>query len=63
MKNNRIVGVSNTKKKYYYGNAISDYGIENGYVDYGTLSKSLKKRLKNLKKKNMKNQKSFNITS
>lgn len=26
-------------QKYYYGNAISDYGLENGYVDYATLSK------------------------
>jgi hypothetical protein len=27
------------EKKYYYGNAISEYGLENGYVDYATLSK------------------------
>lgn len=27
------------EKKYYYGNAISEYGIENGYVDYATLAK------------------------
>lgn len=27
------------EKKYYYGEAISDYGIEHGYVDYATLSK------------------------
>lgn len=27
------------EQKYYYGNAISDYGIEHGYVDYATLSK------------------------
>ena len=27
------------EQKYYYGNAISDYGIENGYVDYATLAK------------------------
>lgn len=27
------------EQKYYYGNAISDYGMENGYVDYATLSK------------------------
>ena len=26
------------EKKYYYGNSISDYGIENGYVDYATLA-------------------------
>ena len=25
--------------EYYYGNKISDYGLENGYVDYATLSK------------------------
>lgn len=25
--------------KYYYGNAVSDYGIQNGYVDYATLAK------------------------
>ena len=28
------------KSHYYYGNKISDYGIENGYVDYSTLSKA-----------------------
>lgn len=27
------------EKKYYYGNPISEYGLENGYVDYATLSK------------------------
>ena len=27
------------KQKYYYGNAISEYGMQNGYVDYATLSK------------------------
>ena len=27
------------EKKYYYGNAISDYGMEHGYVDYATLAK------------------------
>lgn len=27
------------EKKYYYGNEISQYGIENGRVDYGTLAK------------------------
>ena len=27
------------KQKYYYGNAISDYGMEYGYVDYATLAK------------------------
>ena len=28
-------------KKYFYGNAISDYGMENGFVDYATLAKSI----------------------
>ena len=27
------------EQKYYCGNAISDYGMENGYVDYATLAK------------------------
>lgn len=27
------------EQKYYYGNAISDYGMEHGYVDYSTLAK------------------------
>ena len=27
------------KQKYYYGNAISEYGMQNGRVDYGTLAK------------------------
>lgn len=27
------------EQKYYYGNAISEYGIENGRVDYATLAK------------------------
>ena len=27
------------EKKYYYGNAVSDYGIEHGYVDYAALAK------------------------
>ncbi|MDD6715734.1 MAG: hypothetical protein PUF49_05090 [Firmicutes bacterium] len=26
--------------EYFYGNKVSDYGIENGYVDYATLAKS-----------------------
>ena len=26
--------------KYFYGNEISEYGQEHGYVDYGTLSKA-----------------------
>lgn len=28
------------KSKYFFGNKISEYGIENGYVDYSTLAKS-----------------------
>ena len=28
------------KSPYFYGNKISDYGLENGYVDYETLSKA-----------------------
>lgn len=27
------------QQKYYYGNAISAYGMKNGYVDYATLAK------------------------
>ena len=27
------------KQKYYYGNPISEYGLQNGRVDYGTLAK------------------------
>lgn len=27
------------EKKYYYGNPISEYGLDNGYVDYATLAK------------------------
>lgn len=28
------------KSKYFYGNKISDYGLESGYLDYATLSKA-----------------------
>lgn len=35
------------EKKYYYGNAISDYGMEHGYVDYGTLAKAFDAVLNN----------------
>lgn len=28
------------EKKYYYGNPVSEYGMEHGYVDYGTFSKA-----------------------
>ena len=33
--------------EYFYGNKISDYGLENGYVDYGTLSKAFDAVLNN----------------
>lgn len=33
--------------QYFYGNKISDYGLENGYVDYGTLSKAFDAVLNN----------------
>lgn len=32
---------------YFYGNKISNYGIENGYVDYATLSKAFDMVLNN----------------
>lgn len=35
------------QQKYYYGNAISNYGIENGYVDYATLAKCFDSVLNN----------------
>lgn len=28
------------KSEYFYGNKVSEYGLENGYVDYGTLAKA-----------------------
>lgn len=28
------------RSKYFYGNKISDYGLECGYLDYSTLAKS-----------------------
>lgn len=34
-------------QKYYHGNAISDYGIEHGYVDYATLAKCFNAVLNN----------------
>lgn len=34
-------------KKYYYGNAISDYGMKKGYVDYATLAKAFDAVLNN----------------
>ncbi|MBO5828896.1 MAG: hypothetical protein J6R59_10665 [Paludibacteraceae bacterium] len=33
--------------KYFYGNEISEYGQQNGYVDYGTLAKSFDAVLNN----------------
>lgn len=35
------------EQKYYYGNAISDYGIENGRVDYATLARAFDAVLNN----------------
>lgn len=35
------------EQKYYHGNSISDYGLENGYVDYATLSKCFDSVLNN----------------
>lgn len=37
----------NKEQKYYYGNPISDYGIEHGYVDYATLAKAFDAVLNN----------------
>lgn len=33
--------------EYFYGNKVSDYGIENGFVDYATLAKSFDAVLSN----------------
>ncbi len=33
--------------EYFYGNKISDYGLENGYVDYRTLAKAFDAVLNN----------------
>lgn len=35
------------KQKYYYGNPISECGLENGYVDYATLAKAFNAVLNN----------------
>lgn len=35
------------ENKYYYGNAISKCGLENGRVDYGTLAKAFDAVLNN----------------
>lgn len=33
--------------EYFYGNKISNYGLQNGYVDYGTLAKAFDAVLNN----------------
>ena len=33
--------------KYFYGNKISNYGLENGYIDYATLARSFDAVLNN----------------
>lgn len=33
--------------KYFYGNKISDYGLEHGYIDYATLARSFDAVLNN----------------
>lgn len=35
------------KSDYFYGNKVSDYGLERGYVDYRTLAKSFDAVLNN----------------
>ena len=35
------------KSNYFYGNEVSDYGKQNGYVDYRTLAKSFNAVLNN----------------
>ena len=35
------------KSQYFYGNKISNYGLENGFVDYRTLAKSFDSVLNN----------------
>lgn len=35
------------KSVYFCGNKVSDYGIENGYIDYSTLAKSFNHVLNN----------------
>lgn len=35
------------EQKYYYGNAISEYGMQNGRVDYATLAKCFDSVLNN----------------
>lgn len=33
--------------EYFYGNKVSDYGLENGYIDYRTLAKSFESVMNN----------------
>ncbi|MCQ2543422.1 MAG: hypothetical protein MJ126_04600 [Lachnospiraceae bacterium] len=35
------------KTAYFFGNKVSEYGLENGYVDYSTLAKSFDAVLNN----------------
>lgn len=35
------------KNEYFYGQKISDYGLENGYIDYATLAKAFDAVLNN----------------
>lgn len=35
------------KSRYFYGNKISDYGLEHGYIDYATLAKAFDAVLNN----------------
>lgn len=35
------------KSEYFYGNKISNYGLENGYIDYATLAKAFDAVLNN----------------
>lgn len=37
----------NMEQKYYYGNPISEYGMQNGRVDYATLAKTFDAVLNN----------------
>lgn len=36
------------RSHWFYGNKISDHGIEHGYVDYATLAKSFNLILNNV---------------
>lgn len=43
------------KSEYFYGNKISDYGLEHGYVDYRTLAKAFDAVMNNDIKENTDN--------